>query len=233
MVLKAALNGNRPPGSHPSLPLDAEQLASDAAACVRAGADAVHLHPRDPEGRETLDERIVDRVVRWVRAAAEVPVGVSTGAWIEPDPERRAEMVARWREPDMASVNLSEEGAELVMGALVSAGIGIEAGVWSVADAEKLAASGFAGSLQRVLVEIVRPCADPAKEARSIDAALDRLEIVSPRLHHGEGTAAWPVLRQAKQLRFDIRIGLEDTLVLPDGSLAASNGALVEAARAL
>ncbi len=228
-----ALNGSRPPGSHPSLPLDAEQLIADAVACVRVGADAVHLHPRDPEGLETLDERIIDAVVRLVRIAAGVPVGVSTGAWIEPDPKRRAEMVARWREPDMASVNLSEDGAELVMGALMSAGIGIEAGIWSVADAEKLAASGFARSLQRVLVEIVRPSADPAKEARSIDAALDRLEIVGPRLHHGEEAAAWPVLRQAKQLGWDIRIGLEDTLVLPDGSLAASNAALVEAARTL
>ena len=42
--------------------------------------------PRDPEGRETLDERVVDAVVRPVRSAAGVPVGVSTGAWIEPAP---------------------------------------------------------------------------------------------------------------------------------------------------
>jgi uncharacterized protein (DUF849 family) len=232
-VLKVALNGNRSPGSHPSLPVDAEQLAADAAACVRAGADAVHLHPRDSDGRETLDDRIVDSVVRRVRGIAGVPIGVSTAAWIEPDLERRVETVARWRAPDMASVNLSEDGAELVMGALMSAGIGIEAGVSSVEDAEKLATSGFAGSLQRVLVEIVDQSADHAMEARSIDAALDRLQIVGPRLHHGEEAGTWPVLRQAKQLGMDIRIGLEDTLMLPDGSLATSNEELVRVARTL
>jgi uncharacterized protein (DUF849 family) len=232
-VLKAALNGDRPAGSHPSLPIDADQLAADAAACVRAGVSAIHLHPRDIEGHETLDPAIVDAVVRRVRAAAGVRIGVSTGAWIEPDSARRARIVGRWSEPDMASVNLSEDGAGEVMEALVSAGIGVEAGIWSVADAERLAATGFAGRLERVLVEIVHPTADPAREARAIDAALGRLGVTAPRLHHGEHDATWPVLRQAKQLGRDLRIGFEDTLTLPDGSPAPSNEALVLAALAI
>jgi uncharacterized protein (DUF849 family) len=65
----------------------AEQLTADAVTCVRIGVDAVRLHPRDPEGRETLNERIVDALVRRVRSAA--GVAVSTGTWIELDPERR------------------------------------------------------------------------------------------------------------------------------------------------
>jgi uncharacterized protein (DUF849 family) len=64
--------------------------------------------------------------VRAVRAAARVPIGVSTGAWIEPDPERRAALVRTWDEPDMASVNLGETGAELVIAALLDADIGFE-----------------------------------------------------------------------------------------------------------
>jgi uncharacterized protein (DUF849 family) len=143
-MLKAALNGERERGCHPALPLGAAELAADAAACVRAGAAAIHIHPRDDDGRQTLAADVVDQTVRAVRLAAGVAVGVSTGAWIEPDPRRRAELVSAWREPDMASVNLSEDGAETVMQALLDAGIGIEAGIWSVDDAERLAASGFA-----------------------------------------------------------------------------------------
>ena len=71
-------------------------------------------------------------------------MGVSTGAWIEPDLERRVELIAGWSAPDYASVNLSEDGADDVMRALLGAGVGIEAGVWSVEDAERLGDADWA-----------------------------------------------------------------------------------------
>lgn len=230
-MLQACLNGPREPGSHPALPLTAEALAADAAACVRAGAHALHLHPRAESGQESLQPNVVDETVRRVRAAARVPVGVATGAWVEPDPERRAALVGRWTQPDYASVNLSETGASAVMRALLSAGIGIEAGVWSVEDAEALAATGLADKVLRVLVEVIDVREDrAAAAAREIDAALDRCRIDAPRLHHGEGDATWPVLQQALAAERDTRIGFEDTLFLPDGRPAASNAQLVAAA---
>lgn len=158
---------------------------------------------------------------------------MSTGAWIEPDPVRRAVLVSGWREPDMASVNLSEEGAGSVIEALLGAGIGVEAGVWTVDDAEHLAASGVAARIDRVLVEIVHPTPDPVREVTAIETTLDRLGIGLPRLIHGEEEATWPVLRHAVALGHDTRVGLEDTLHLPDGPVAASNAALVEAVLAL
>lgn len=229
-MLKAAINGAHRAGSHPGLPVTADELAANAAACVRAGAGAIHLHPRDASGRETLAAHDVDETVRAVRAAAGVAVGVTTGAWIEPDPGRRAELVATWHEPDMASVNLHEAGSETVMQALLHAGIGIEAAVWGVDDVDRLAASGAAHHLVRVLVEVLRPVDDPAAEARAIEQRLDRLEITAPRLHHGTGQATWVVLQQAVRLGRDIRVGLEDTFLLPDGTDAPSNAALVAAA---
>jgi uncharacterized protein (DUF849 family) len=50
---------------------------------------------------------------------------------------------------------------------------------------------------------------------------------------HGEGPSTWPVLRAAVRRRLDTRIGLEDTLELPDGSPAADNAQLVAEAVAL
>lgn len=234
MLLKACLNGPRRADEHPALPVGVEALAADAIACVRAGAGAIHLHPRDGEGCESLEAGVVDRAVRAVRAACGVPVGVATGAWVEPDPRRRAALVGAWTEPDFASVNLSEPGAVEVMRALLDAGVGIEAGIWSVEDAGRLASSGLADRPLRVLVEVLRGAGDEAAaSAREIDAALDRLGIAAPRLHHGEELAAWPVLRQGIVLGRDLRIGLEDTLVLPDGSAARDNAALVAAAAQL
>ncbi len=118
------------------------ELADDSAACVQAGARAFHVHPRDAEGSERLDAVVVDSVVAAVRGSHGYPLGVTTGAWIEPDVVQRARLVGEWTEPNYASVNVSEDGALEVMQALLGAGVGIEAGVWSVADAELLVRSG-------------------------------------------------------------------------------------------
>src|SRR5215213_7525336 len=99
MLLQAALNGPFGKDVHPAVPVSAEELARDAAACVAAGAGAIHLHPRDAEGRESLDAAVVDAVAAGVRAACGVPVGVTTGAWIEPDVERRLALVRAWTAP--------------------------------------------------------------------------------------------------------------------------------------
>lgn len=234
MLLKACLNGARDASEHPALPVSAAELAADSAECAAAGAGAVHIHPRDAEGRESLDASVVDPVTRLVQHVSRVPVGVATGAWVEPDPERRTALVGAWHAPDFASVNLSEAGAPEVMRALIGAGIGVEAGVWSVEDAERLAAIGLASQLTRVLVEIVHGSGQAAAAAAlEVDVALDRLGITASRLHHGEGTATWPVLRQALALGRDTRIGFEDTLALEDGLIARSNGELVATAAAL
>jgi uncharacterized protein (DUF849 family) len=231
-VLKAALNGDRTHDEHPAVPRSPDALAADGAACVAAGAQALHVHPRDADGRERLDAAVVDGAVAAIRARCPgVPIGVSTGAWIERDPARRAALVAGWTAPDFASVNLSEPGAVAVMRALLDAGIGVEAGVWSVADADALAASGLQDRLVRVLVELidVAPAEVPGAAAE-IHAALDRHGVEAPRLQHGEGAATWPALADAVARGLDTRIGLEDTLLDPDGAPAVGNAALVAAA---
>src|SRR5258708_22872347 len=93
-MLKAALNGNRKQGSHPALPLGAGELSADAAAGVRAGAAAIHLHPRDEDGRETLAGDVVDKTVRAVRLAAGVAAGGGTGGGGEPRPPPRDQLRA-------------------------------------------------------------------------------------------------------------------------------------------
>ena len=231
MLLQAALNGPFGKDVHPALPVSAAELARDGAACVAAGAQAIHLHPRGTGGAERLDSKVIDAVVAAVRDAAGVPVGVSTGAWIEPDLGRRLEFIAGWSAPDYASVNLSEDGAADVMRALLGSGVGIEAGVWSVEDAERLAACGLGDRLTRILVEPVDVAAGEAVAiVDEIHAALDRLGLTASRLQHGDGEATWTLLRDAVRRGLDTRIGFEDTVDGPDGSRADANAALVRAA---
>jgi uncharacterized protein (DUF849 family) len=234
VLLQAALNGPFGKDRHPELPVSEQELARDGAACVAAGARAIHLHPRDADGAERLDARVVDATVAAVRDACGVPVGVSTGAWIDPDLGRRLDLIAGWSAPDYASVNLSEDGATATMRTLLDAGVGIEAGVWSVEDAERLAATGLGDRVTRVLVEPVDVCAgDAVAVVDEIHATLDRLRLTAPRLQHGDGDATWVLLRDAIRRRIDTRIGLEDTVAGPDGARAGGNEALVRAARQL
>jgi uncharacterized protein (DUF849 family) len=239
--LQAALNGDRTKAAHAATPVSVEELAQDAAACVAAGARAIHLHPHDYEGRETLEGRVVEEVVTKVRDACGVPVGVTTSAEIEPDPERRLELVRAWRAPDYTSVNLSETGATEVIEALVEAGIGIEAGVWTVEDAEQLEASGLGELVTRILVEPgelqLRDSKDKAAVAlglvEDIHRTLDRLGLTPPRLQHGDGEVTWVLLVDAIRRGLDTRIGLEDTLYGPNGDRVAGNEELVRTAREL
>jgi uncharacterized protein (DUF849 family) len=241
MLVKACLNGGTTRDAHPRVPQRPAELAADAAAVVRAGARAIHLHPRDASGAEVLSADEVLAAVAAVRAAVPgVPVGVTTGLWAAGGAvSRRLSLVSGWTgegKPDFASVNLSEPGAVELAGLLGGLGIGVEAGVWTVADADVLGGFGpESGPLVRVLIEPQdRSPAGAVALAAEVEAALDRHGVSGvPRLHHGYGVATWSVLRAAVAMGRDIRVGLEDTVVLPDGSTAAGNAALVAAAVAL
>jgi hypothetical protein len=52
----------------------------------------------------------------------------------------------------------------------------------------------------------------------------------APVLLHGLDESCWPLLEHAGARGLQTRIGLEDTLALPDGSPAPDNAALVAAA---
>ena len=54
-----------------------------------------------------------------------------------------------------------------------------------------------------------------------------------PRLIHGTDGAAWVLLERAIRDGHVSRIGLEDTLMLPNGQPAADNADLVRAAKVL
>jgi uncharacterized protein (DUF849 family) len=231
-LLKACLNGARRPGEHPALPVTPAALAREAAAVAAAGADAVHLHVKDADGADTLNAAALADVLVAVRATAPgLPVGVTTGAWAAPDPAERIAAVRSWSElPDFASVNWHEDGAEDVAAALLDRGVGVEAGIWHSRAAEAWSRSPHRDACLRVLVELPDRPDDDATAARA-----DRLvglvaDAAREVLLHGEGASCWPLVELAARRGLATRIGLEDTLVLPDGTPAPDNAALVRTA---
>ncbi|WP_426171462.1 3-keto-5-aminohexanoate cleavage protein [Microbacterium sp. DWRC1-3] len=233
MLLQACVNGARDAVGHPWLSADASVVADDAARAVAAGAHEVHVHPKDATGRDSL---AADDVARWVRAMRSaspgVPVGVTTGAWAELDVERRLAAIETWTElPDHASVNWHEAGADEVAVLLLKRGVAVEAGLWDAAGFEVWKRSPVRGECLRVLIELPDEPTDTLRDhAEGMIAHVELEEPDLPILLHGEEGSTWPVFDLAVEFGVASRIGLEDTLLLPDGATAPGNAALVRAA---
>src|ERR671915_491383 len=184
--------------------------------------------------RDDLEATGAIEYYRAIRAACPgVPLGLTTGLWTtDGDAELRHAQVEAWEDlPDYVSVNLAEPGSAELCALMARRGVGVEAGVWNLADAQLLLERGLAPL--RVLVETSDGGAeDPVVAAAEIDEMLVARGVSAPQLHHGAGSDAWMVLDAALARGRDVRIGLEDTTLLPDGRTARDNAELVaEAAR--
>jgi uncharacterized protein (DUF849 family) len=234
VLLQAAINGARAAAEHPALPVHPHELAAAAKACVAAGAGAVHFHVRDPDRRESLAAADVARAVLAVRSACRgTPVGISTGAWIEPDPDRRLAQVRRWHVlPDFVSVNFHESGSVELAEELLKLGVGVEAGLAEAAGVESLVRSGLEDRCLRVLLEPQEQELGAALDAvATLERILGQSAAGPPRLLHGTEATAWPLLAESARCGYDVRIGLEDTFLLPGGEVAGDNVDLIKAAR--
>jgi uncharacterized protein (DUF849 family) len=103
------------------------------------------------------------------------------------------------------------------------AGIGVEAGLASPLEADELARSPFAHRAVRALVEVD----GGAEDARAV---AERVPDGVAQLWHGYGPLTWEVLAAGAAAGHDVRVGLEDVLVLPDGRTAEGNAELLAAA---
>ncbi|MFT4013449.1 MAG: 3-keto-5-aminohexanoate cleavage protein [Paracoccus sp. (in: a-proteobacteria)] len=227
-MIQGCLNGARPL-SVPSLPVTPQAVAADAVAARRAGADCLHIHPRDVVGRESLACADVAAHLRAVRAAVPgMAVGISTGDWIRPRAGRLRDMRGWTERPDYVSVNLSEPVAPQVIALMTAMGIGIELGLASEADLDRLAGLEPPRALRALIEMPAGPAEEIAPVARRIFA---RLRGGVPILLHGFDDNAFAFVAMARELGCDTRIGLEDCVTLPDGRPATNADLVAEAAR--
>lgn len=232
-MLQACLNGARGHDFSPAVPLTPEALARDAAACLVVGANEFHIHPRNAGGRESFAAEDIGAALKAVRASVPgVSIGISTREGIMAYPADRQWAFQAWKVlPDYVSVNLSEADAPEVIRLMLRRSVGIEAGLATVADAERYVALPEAGSCLRALIEIdEQESAAAIRVAHGVIAVLDRAGNKLPRQLHGFDASKWVMHAEALRLSLDQRIGFEDGGFLPDGRSARSNAELIAAA---
>jgi uncharacterized protein (DUF849 family) len=228
--LQVALNGDR---VHPAAPCSPTAIALDAEAAVKAGAHSVHVHAYDDAGRETLRPGPCAAVLRAIRERCPgIPISLTTSATIVRDPWERLAVVATWNElPDLITANQGEPGIVDLCESLLARGVEIEAGLLTPDDAHAFVRSGLAGRCRRVLLEPLDE--DPVlalANAAAMEDTLTAAGITLEQVHHGYGLACWAVNHRALEGGHGIRTGFEDVTVLPNGTPATDNAALVRAA---
>ena len=231
--LQVALNGDR---VHPAAPRTPVGIADDAGACLRAGAQSVHVHAFTAAGQETLDGAACGAVLRAIRARCPgLPVSLTTSATIVPDPAERLRVVGAWSElPELVTAKQGEPGIVELCHLLLDRGVEIEAGLLTLEDARAFVGSGLASACRRVLIEPLDEHPETAvAHAAAMEATLAAAGIALEQVHHGYGPACWAVNLRALERGHGIRTGFEDVTVLPDGAPARDNAALVAAAVAL
>jgi len=236
LLVQACLNGSRTDAEHPAVPRTPAAIAEAARASVEAGAGVVHVHAYDDHGAETLAPEPCAAVLRAIRALVPgVPVSLTTSAEIEADPAARHALVASWTElPDLVTANQGEPGIAELCALLLGRGVGIEAGLLTADDARAFVASGLADRCTRVLMEPLDAGPAPAvAHAAEMERIVGEAGITLEQVHHGDGLAGWAVMRRGYERGHGTRAGIEDMTVLPDGSPASGNAALVRAAIAL
>jgi len=109
LVMVAPNGARRGRQDHPALPVTAEELAREAAACAAAGATALHMHVRDEDGRHSLDAELyrawIDRLREETGAGLLVQITTEAVGCYSP-----AEQMALVRalQPEAVSIALRE-----------------------------------------------------------------------------------------------------------------------------
>ena len=252
ILIVAALNGARDRKVAKKLPYAPAEIAKEAKRAVEAGAGVVHVHARREDGGSAFDLTF-DEIVAAIRAAVDVPISITTQRTRQTSLGTVTALFDVLRElPELATVNVQppapdlpahREEARQILEACERAGVAPEPGInalEAIADVEALYEDGLLSQAPWLNLELggASGASDhglagtPRNLLRLVDAlagTLGQLRWIA----HGEGPATAAVCATAAALGGHVRVGLEDSALLPDGTPATSNGELVELAVAL
>ncbi len=241
LIITTALTGNVPTSERtPHVPLTSEEIARDVSRCADAGAALFHIHARDAQARPTLDLDVFKKTVRLIKARnPEVIIQLSTGARAGKDWEARANPVRLL--PEMASFTTGSNNlpgivyenapdfirflAEVFRDTGVKPEIEVfETGM--INNALHLVTKGLLRPPLHFDFVLGAPGSMPGT-VRNLVFLADSLPPDATWTVAGIGKAEIPLATAAIAMGGHVRVGIEDNLYLPNGTLA-TNAQLVE-----
>ena len=237
LLISVAPNGaRRGKTDHTALPVSPAELAADARACAEAGAALYHLHVRDAHSRHSLDADAYRAAIAAIRAAVgeRLLIQATTEACgvYSRDAQMAAVLALR---PQAASFALNEflpEGADPIPAhnffrQVAAEGTAMQFILYTPQDARRLralAADGTVPSLEPAVLFVFGRHADgPPSHPGALLPFLDAWEGVGPWSVCAFGLGETAIAAAAVALGGHVRVGFENNLQRPDGSLLACN----------
>ncbi len=255
IIITAALTGVLATRQQsPNIPYTPEEIAEEGRRAVDAGAGILHIHARQDNGFPAYDVDTYARIDKAVKEACPgVIINYSTGA-IGIDREERIHHVDALK-PDMAALNMGSMNYAIYSRKKKTFYHDhVFANPFSDITffLERMKAAGTRPEMECFdtgHIHNARPLIDmgllgPPLQFSLIMGVLGGIPATTENLVHqirqvpqdghwqliGIGRRQWPMIMAALSMGGNVRVGLEDNLYLPDGSLSPSNGACVEEA---
>jgi 3-keto-5-aminohexanoate cleavage enzyme len=251
VIISCALTGAVTSKKHcPAIPYTPEEIADEARRAYDAGATIVHIHARTDDGAPTWDAGVFARIKQEVEKRCPVLLNFSTGG-AGPMQSRTAHLA---HAPAIAALNMGsmnyakwsdrrrEFSFQFVFANSFDDIIGFakimaehhikpEMECFDTGHVHSHTVLEDLGLLQRpyhfsFIMGVLGGIPDTARhlafQASNVPADA-RWKVI------GISREQWPLCMAALSLGGDVRVGLEDNFYLPDGAMASSNGALVDA----
>lgn len=241
LIITVALTGNVPTKKmNPNLPITPHEIAEDIKRCADAGASLFHIHARDGDGNPTLDIEIYKKIVKRVKSiAAEIVIQLSTGARAGKDWEQRCGPVRIL--PEMASFTTGSVNLPGIIYENSPQFIEYLAKVFQETDVKPEIEIFETGMISNALyLYNKRLLSTPLHfnfvlgAPGGMPASVKNLLFLSETIPNnstwsvtGIGKSEMKMATASIVMGGHVRVGLEDNLYMPDGSLA-SNPLLVD-----
>lgn len=222
---------------HPALPVTVAEVVADARACAAAGAEGIHAHVRDAEGRHVLDAGLYRELLADLAAA--LPgfyAQITTEAVGRYGPAEQRALVRDLR-PAAVSIALREitdgqDAAETrrFFHFCAEAGIGVQHILYDAGDIAHLARLVADGTIPRdglmALIVLGRYTPGQRSVPGDLDSPAAALFAALPGIDWAAcafGPAETDCLIAAARKGGKARIGFENNRLMRDGRPAASN----------
>lgn len=222
---------------HPALPVTLPEIVACAVACHMAGADGLHAHVRDSDGRHVLDAGLyAELLAELSHQTPRLQVQITTEAAGRYRPEEQRRLVTTLR-PQMVSIALREITAEPdprvtrhFFAFCVDAGVAVQHILYDEGDVKQLCALVAAGVVPQDELQVLHVLGRYTSGQMSAPADLD----APLKAQFGLGLSAdWAAcafgpqesdcLCAALRQGGKVRIGFENNFAMRDGSIARDN----------
>jgi 3-keto-5-aminohexanoate cleavage enzyme len=236
---------------NPGIPYTPVEIAEECKRAYDAGAAVVHIHARQEDGTPTFDPRVFAAIKAEVEKRCPILLNFSTGTILD-DVTEQCTYIKESR-PHIAALNMgtmnyskySENRKQFVfdmifpntyakiiklLEAMNEAGVkpelecfdtGHTHGIWPLLDMGVLKKPLQFSFIVNVLGGIP-PLVESLQLQTKIMPPGSEWEVI------GISKCGWKMIAAAAVLGGNVRAGLEDNLYLPDGTMAKSNGELIE-----